>query len=101
MEQALQLPRLHLDTFVAQPKFLDPIAPPTVPFPPPTWCALLVLSPRFALSFCKLNSFGFCHVQVLAQAPASDFLAGRVQGACAHWHGEFGERWAQEWGGNG
>ncbi|KAG6960395.1 hypothetical protein JG687_00008255 [Phytophthora cactorum] len=38
MEQALQLPRLHLDTFVAQPKFLDPIAPPTVPFPPPTWC---------------------------------------------------------------
>ncbi|KAL4086489.1 hypothetical protein PRIC1_014193 [Phytophthora ramorum] len=38
MEQALQLPRLHLDTFVAQPKFLAPIAPPTVPFPPPTWC---------------------------------------------------------------
>ncbi|KAF4133199.1 FHA(forkhead-associated) domain-containing protein, partial [Phytophthora infestans] len=38
MEQALQLPRLHLDTFVAQPKFLDPIDPPTVPFPPPTWC---------------------------------------------------------------
>ncbi|KAG7399592.1 Nuclear inhibitor of protein phosphatase 1 [Phytophthora boehmeriae] len=38
MEQALQLPRLHLDTFVAQPKFLEPIDPPTVPFPPPTWC---------------------------------------------------------------
>lgn len=39
MEQALQLPRLlHLDTFVAQPKFLDPIDPPTVPFPPPIWC---------------------------------------------------------------
>ncbi|CAH0478894.1 unnamed protein product [Peronospora belbahrii] len=38
MEQALQLPRLHLDTFVVQPKFLDPIEPPTVPFPPPTWC---------------------------------------------------------------
>ncbi|CEG47065.1 Nuclear inhibitor of phosphatase-1 [Plasmopara halstedii] len=39
MEQALQLPRLlHLDTFVSQPKFLDPIDPPTVPFPPPTWC---------------------------------------------------------------
>ncbi|POM78997.1 hypothetical protein PHPALM_3398 [Phytophthora palmivora] len=38
MEQALQLPRLHLETFAAQPKFLDPIAPPTVPFPPPTWC---------------------------------------------------------------
>ncbi|RLN53449.1 hypothetical protein BBJ29_007026 [Phytophthora kernoviae] len=38
MEQALQLPRLHLDTFVAQPRFLEPIDPPTVPFPPPTWC---------------------------------------------------------------
>ncbi|TDH69796.1 hypothetical protein CCR75_001284 [Bremia lactucae] len=39
MEQALQLPRLlHLDTFVAQPKFLDVIAPPTMPFPPPKWC---------------------------------------------------------------
>ncbi|CAI5737613.1 unnamed protein product [Hyaloperonospora brassicae] len=39
MEQALQLPRLHLDTFATHhPKFLDPIDPPTVPFPPPTWC---------------------------------------------------------------
>ncbi|KAI9919438.1 hypothetical protein PsorP6_017666 [Peronosclerospora sorghi] len=39
MEQALQLPRLHLDTLVvAQPKFLDPIDPPSVPFPPPIWC---------------------------------------------------------------
>ncbi|KAE8891676.1 hypothetical protein PF005_g10671 [Phytophthora fragariae] len=38
MEQALQLPRLHLPTFTVQPKFLDPIDPPTVPFPPPTWC---------------------------------------------------------------
>lgn len=42
MEQALQLPRLHLPTFAVQPKFLDPIDPPTVPFPPPTWygCAI-------------------------------------------------------------
>uniref|UniRef100_A0AAV1US92 FHA domain-containing protein n=1 Tax=Peronospora matthiolae TaxID=2874970 RepID=A0AAV1US92_9STRA len=33
------LPRLHLDAFATHhPKFLDPIAPPTVPFPPPTWC---------------------------------------------------------------
>jgi hypothetical protein len=38
MEPALQVPRLNLDPFVAQPKFLDPIAPPTLPFPAPTWC---------------------------------------------------------------
>ncbi|CAI5729014.1 unnamed protein product [Peronospora destructor] len=38
MEEALQLPRLHLNTFIVQPKFLDPIEPPTVPFPPPIWC---------------------------------------------------------------
>ncbi|RLN46435.1 hypothetical protein BBJ28_00008406 [Nothophytophthora sp. Chile5] len=37
MEQALQLPRLNLDAFVSQPKFLAPIDPPTFPFPPPTW----------------------------------------------------------------
>lgn len=42
MEQALQLPRLHLDTFATHhPKFLDPIDPPTVPFPPPTWSVQL------------------------------------------------------------
>lgn len=40
MEPALQVPRLNLDPFVSQPKFLDPIAPPTLPFPAPTWCVL-------------------------------------------------------------
>ncbi|CAI5702557.1 hypothetical protein KXD40_009291 [Peronospora effusa] len=38
MEQAFQVPRLHLDTFLVQPKHLDFIEPATVPFPPPIWC---------------------------------------------------------------
>ena len=87
MEQALQLPRLHLDTFATHhPKFLDPIAPPTVPFPPPTWYVFssmytrihdrLLLLPSINLldgSYLLMNSLFVCayKIRCLHERPRS------------------------------
>lgn len=78
MEQALQLPRLHLDTFVALPKFLAPIDPPTVPFPPPTWC---LQKPPRAISLLDVYKD---HVLIATQTvdQKNFYLIGRNAAVC-------------------